>query len=264
MANRMTKKELRAPDAFQRVGGEAQSWVQAHQGTLALIVTALVLGMGGVALAGYVQDRGEEKAGQELALAMRTIDRPVGNQPTDVREDASNPPFKTQDEKDEAVVKALSEFRAAHPRTRAAATSALQLALAELRLKKFDDSLVGFDEYLKAKHDQADNLRALALEGRGYALEGKGELDQAIAAYQDLAVANTGTFMEGMGQYHRARILVEQKKLPEAAVAFQEVQTKFPQSAASRLAAERLNLLAAMGVKPPAPAPLMTFGKDAG
>jgi TolA-binding protein len=108
-------------------------------------------------------------------------------------------------------------------------------------------------------------MRALALEGKGYAYEGKGDLDQAIAAFDALSQQNKSDFLTGMGPYHHARILVEQKKLNDAAVAFQDVQTKYPASSAARLAGDRLTLLAAQGVKPP-PAPVLavTPAKDAG
>ena len=57
--------------------------------------------------------------------------------------------------------------------------------------------------------------------------------------------------MEGMGQLHRARILILQNKQEEAAQVLAELPATHPNSAAARQAVERLNLLASQGVKVP-------------
>ena len=264
---KLTRKELKAPDAFQRAGNEARDWVQTRQRNVALLVVALVILGAGVGFASYLANRSEERAEQELSTALKPVERPVGSQPAEAAgsdTDTDTAPFKTQMEKDQAVAAELAQFESAHPNTRAAATAELPLAQASLRLAKYDEALKSFDGYLKAS-GQPDAMRALALEGRGYAYEGKGELDRALAAFDELTQKNKSDFLIGMGPYHRARILAQQKKLADAAVSFQDVQTRFPSSAAARLAGERLTLLAAQGVKPPAVVPaLAATGKDAG
>ena len=61
------------------------------------------------------------------------------------------------------------------------------------------------DETCNARWGNARHIAAL--EGQGYAHEGKGELDQALAAYERLERENKSDFLAGMGLYHKGRIL---------------------------------------------------------
>jgi predicted negative regulator of RcsB-dependent stress response len=68
-----------------------------------------------------------------------------------------------------------------------------------------------------------------------------------------------------MGRYHQARILVQQGKKDEAAQLLADLKSAQPESAAGRLATERLAVLAAQGVKVPEPkAPPAAQQQDAG
>jgi len=100
-------------------------------------------------------------------------------------------------------------------------------------------------------------------EGKGYALEEKKEFDQALAAFDQLAKENKSDFMKGMGLYHRGRVLLLQGKKEEGVKELVEVPNMAPNTAAARLAADRIALLAAEGVAiPQAKTPLPT--KDGG
>jgi tetratricopeptide (TPR) repeat protein len=108
-------------------------------------------------------------------------------------------------------------------------------------------------------------LRAEALEGEGYAHEAKGELDQALSSFDALARDSKTDFLNGMGLYHRGRILTVQGKKQEAAEAFGQISTAYPNSPAARLASDRLTVLAEQGIKPAPPAPASSPEKpDAG
>jgi tetratricopeptide (TPR) repeat protein len=252
---KMTKKELREPDAFQRIGVEAQEWMKQRQRVVMFGVGGILLLGAGAALASYVSDRGENQAERELGAALKVLDRPVVEKPApDAQPDPKNPPFTSQNEKDEAVIKSLSEFRSTRKGTQAAVTAALPLAQASYRLGKHDEALAAFDEYLKnAKKDQP--LYASALEGKGYVFEAKGQLDQAFTAFDQMARENQTEFLAGMGLYHRARILILQNKKEEAAKALSEISTSHPDTAAARLAGDRLAVLSSQGVAIPTAAP---------
>jgi tetratricopeptide (TPR) repeat protein len=262
-----TRKELKQPDAFQKVGAEAMPWLVERRKTLLIGVVIALLGFGGVAFANFLSDRGEASAARNLGAAMEVLTRPVDEKGLSKPEPGSTeePPFKSQTEKDDAVLKALVEFRDAHKGTRAAGSAALPLAQVYARKGQPDEALKLYDEYLKtAVHEEP--LRAEALEGKGYALEAKGELDQALAAFDQLDKENKSEFLAGMGQYHRARILIAQGKKDEAIKLLSEIPVSAPNSSAARLANERTAVLIAEGVKPPpppAPPPAAT-GKDAG
>ncbi len=251
MAEKMTKKELKEPDALQRAGMEATSKLEGKEkylvgGLVALVVIGLI-----AAIVDALSDRSEARAERALGAAMEPVGRRVAQGETAQDPNETQPPFASQQAKDEAVVESLTKFRAEHGGTKSATTAALPLAQAQLRLGKHDDAVKSFDQFIKdaAKDNQ---LRAAALEGKGYALEAKGDLDGALAAFDELAKLEQ-PFLQGMGQFHRGRILVLQNKRDEAAKVFASIPEQFPNSAAARQAQERLNLLASQGVAVPSP-----------
>ena len=73
MADKMSKKELKAPDTFQKVGGEARDWMAERQ-KLVTTVVALVLGVGLlVALVSYFSKRSDEQTSVRSALNCEVI-----------------------------------------------------------------------------------------------------------------------------------------------------------------------------------------------
>lgn len=265
-SEKMTQRELKQPDAFQRAGAEARDWFVERQ-TLVLLAVGVVL-VGGllVAMFSYFSSRGEARAAKDLGAALEILERPVvptpeGSQLAPVA--GENSPFKSTQEQDQALVKALTDFRAAYKGTPSATTAALPLGKAEYRLGNHDGALAAFGDYLKGA-PESDPLRASALEGQGYAYEAQQKYDQALASFDEMSKVDAGGFLEGMGQYHRARILILQGKKDDAAAVLVKIPVDHPNSAASRLAAERTALLAAEGVKiPEAPKPAEA-GKDGG
>jgi tetratricopeptide (TPR) repeat protein len=249
-SNRLTQKELRAPDAFQRVGGVARRWLEQRR-LVALVAAVLVVVAALVAgVVSSLSNRREQQAARNLGVALKSLDRPVG-EPIPGDEEK---PFASQKDKDQALTSALTPFRAEYAGTLPAATAALPLGDAELRLGQADGALPHFTDFL-GHTSSKQILRVSALEGEGYAWEAKGQLDQALDAFQRMSKEDAGGFLAGMGLYHRARILVLQGKKLEAAQAFQELVAAKPGTPAATLAQDRLGLLATEGIRPPAVVP---------
>ncbi|MFP2903579.1 tetratricopeptide repeat protein [Pyxidicoccus sp. 3LFB2] len=259
---KIRQKELRAPDTFQKVGVEASDWLAQRQKLIGIAAGVLVLGGLGVGIANEVSKSGEEKASQALGQALTVLERPVeGVEPAQPGD--TTPPFKTVAERDTALVDALNTFRKDHDGTRSATTAALTLGKAQFRLGKFPEAQAAFADFLK---DAPENepLRAGALEGQGYALEAQQKYDDAIKSFEQMDKAG-GEFLVGMGAYHKGRMLILQDKKDEAAQVLSKISTDHPNTAAARLASERLAVLASQGVKVPAPAqPAAATGQDAG
>ncbi len=262
-SEKMTKQELRAPDAFQLYGAEASDWLMKRSQIISTVATVLVLGGLIAALVQYFSNRTEERASKQLGQTLEVLERPVveGDLPLQAPP-GEEPPFKTQQEKDQAIVKALGEFRAQNKGTDAAVTAALPLGKAEYRLGNHDGALTAFGEFIKDAPEN-DPLVVSAYEGQGYAHEAKGQLDQALEAFKGMAKVEAGDYLQGMGLYHQARILVQQGKKDEAAQVLVDLKTSQANTASGRLATERLAVLAAEGVKVPepkttAPAPAAT------
>ena len=261
-SQKMTKQELRAPDAFQLYGAEASDWLMKRSQYIGAAVAVLIVGGLAAAMVQYFNNRGEEKASKQLGQALQVLDRPVIASTENLQAPpGEEPPFKSDKEKDEAIVKSLNDFRAANKGTDAAVTATLPLGKAQFRLGDFDAAAASFGEFTR-QADKKDPLMASAYEGLGYAHEAKGQLDQALAAFQEMSKAESGEFLQGMGQYHQARILVAQGKKDEAAQILADLKASQANTAAGRQATERLAVLAAQGVKvpepktaPPAPTP---------
>ena len=245
--DRMSRQELRAPDVFQRAGLEARSWLSHRKRlVLGLAIAAIVLGFA-VAVGRTVSDRREAKARGDLGTALAVLSRPLQSDlPPGATDDP--PPFKSEQERDQATATALAGVLTQHPGTRAALTAALPLAATEVRLGQLDAAIGHYEAYLRGAVS-TEPLRVSALDGLGHAHEAKGELPQALEAYERMAREDGAGFEPGMGAYHRARVLALMGKKQEAAQGFAELVAANPGTAAARLGQDRLSALEAEGFK---------------
>ncbi|NMO13608.1 tetratricopeptide repeat protein [Pyxidicoccus fallax] len=260
---KIRQQELRAPDSFQKVGAEAGDWLAQRQKLIGIGAAVLLVGGLGVGIANEVSKRNEETASQALGQALAVLERPVeGVEPAQPGD--TEPPFKTLQERDEALVKALTDFLKEHGGTRSATTAALSLGKAQFRLGNYPAAQEAFSAFLKDA-PQNEPLRAGALEGQGYSLEAEKKYDDAIKSFEQMDSAGGGEYLAGMGAYHKGRMLILQNKKEEAAQVLSKISADHPNTAAARQASERLAVLASEGVKVPAPAqPAAATGQDAG
>ncbi len=261
MSYKDEQRDLKAPDELQKLGATAVPWLEVHGRNVIIgIVAVVVLFAIGTGIR-ELSVRGEVKATQAFGESLKLLSREVNASETAVTAPGQEPAFKSEQEKDAALVKTLTEFRSANTGRKAAASAALPLAQALLRQGKADDALPLVDEYLK-NADATDPLRPAAYEARGYAFEEQKKYDEAMAAFEQLSNENKTDFMKGMGLYHRARLLELKGDKQAAAKQFSEIQALAPDSSASRLAKERITLLAAQGVMAPtvAAAPAVDAG----
>jgi tetratricopeptide (TPR) repeat protein len=243
----MSRQELRAPDAFQRVGVGAEGWIAQRKNVVIGAALALVVVGFGVALTKTLSDRREHQARAALGTAIAVLSRPVqADVPPGATEDP--PPFKSEQERAQAAVTALSGVLSSYPGTRAAVTASLPLAATEVRLGQLDPAIGHYEAYLRGA-PASEPLRTAALDGLGHAREAKGELPQALEAYERMAREESAGFEAGMGAFHRARVLALMGKKQEAAQAFAELVAASPGTPAARLAQERLAVLEAEGFK---------------
>ena len=103
----MSRQELRAPDAFQRVGVGAESWVAQRKTVVIGAVLALIVVGFAVALTKTLSDRKEQKARIALGAALGVLSRPIqADLPPGSTEDPA--PFKSEKDRDQAAATALS------------------------------------------------------------------------------------------------------------------------------------------------------------
>ncbi len=254
---KQTQNALKAPDEFQKLGQEALPFLEKYGKQVVLAVGGLLAVGFVVALTATLRARSHEEAARSFGAALRVLERDVSDDESPVVRPGEQPPFKTEAEKDAAIIKSLTDFRAAHKATPAAVSAALPLAQALLREGKASEAMPLVDEYL-GQGDESDPMRPAGYEARGYALEAQGKLDEALASFDDLARNTKTDFYKGMGLYHRGRILALKGDKDAAAKVFSEIEGAAPGTAAARMAKDRLSALAAQGVALPAPAALPT------
>lgn len=253
MSYKQEQKELKKPDELQKLGQQALPWMETH----GKLVVSIVLGVAAVGLIAAIVNsymkHGEQEAAHEFGTALRVLEREVSATPSEPKP-GQEPAFKSEAEKDQALVDALTAFRKKHAGSVAAINAALPLAQALIRQGKASEAMPLLDEYLKGA-DPADPLRPAAHEARGYVLESEKKYDEALAAFDTLAKENKTDFMKGMGLYHRARVLILKGDTTGGAKQLSEIESVAPGSAAARLAKERMALLTAQGVAVPTPLP---------
>jgi len=172
---------------------------------------------------------------------------PATDDKNDIESDARSdvPRFKTQPERQTAVLKELDTFLSQNGSSGLKAQAQIMRGGVLLAIGRFDDALGAYDAALSARLDA--RLRFLAHEGQGYAYEGKGDLDKAAAAFAKIA-ADAGAFQgfyQDASLYHKAR-LTELKGDKAGAVAiYKQILDKVPDTAMKDQITDRLALLEA-------------------
>ncbi|HZZ84550.1 MAG TPA: tetratricopeptide repeat protein [Anaeromyxobacteraceae bacterium] len=230
----ITRKEMKGPDKFQVAAGEAAGWAKTHEKQIAggvvaaLLVAAVVLGIGQ-----YLRAR-ELKAG---ALLYRALDAADGEISTVPLPGVQKPLFKSDAERQQAVLSASDDLRRQYPSSDAARTAELLAADAQLRLGKPDQAIGSYQAWLGGAA-RTDSLRFTALEGLASAHEAKNDLDAAAKDYEQLG--REVSFYKDRATLERARVLAKAGKVDEARKALSTFAEDFKDSPLKTEAQERL------------------------
>jgi hypothetical protein len=241
LAEKLNRKELRKPDEFQIVAGRVMEWTRQRQFQIFGLVGAIVVIV--FAAWGFTayQNARETRAGAALAEAVGIESRPIAGE-------AYLPPgvetFPSKEERAKAALAALEKVRADAPTTRAGRTALAEIGFVK---QKAGDS-AGAAQELRAFLSQSargDPLRVFATESLAYALEAQGKLDEARAAYAQLADEGA----PDRAAFQQARVALVQGK-PDAKQLLADVAQKYPKDPVALEAQRRLELA---GLPPPPP-----------
>lgn len=213
-------------DALARATDGSLKWLRSN--AVKLAGGAIVLALGGVGYLVYELRSGSEAqaASAELARAVLNQRGYISETPRGEDETADpTPTFKSREERTQATLAAYREVVAKHKGTGAAMLARLGEAGVLLDQRDYDAALSAFRDVKDSPLGAADaDVRARALEGIGFALEGKGDTEGALKSFRELENTDIRGFKE-LGMYHQARLHLakgESEKATELAKAARE------------------------------------------
>jgi TolA-binding protein len=246
------KEELREPDPFLKATVQLWDGVATHAPKIGIALAALVVAL--MVFAGLsAHERGaRDEAGAALAKALQISERPVSKEEPAAGDEPVDPddkPFKTDADKQTALIAALTDVRSHFGTSEAGIAALIPLGNAQLRLGKNDEAAQSYQAFL-AQGPRDDALRSLAQLGLAHVAEAKKDWPAAGAAYDDLMKDAPHTFLKDLAALGKASVIEAQGQKQLAADAFQAVKDGYPGSEAAREATERLTALGLAGVHP--------------
>ena len=240
-------KAEQADDAFQRgVRKASRRVIDTPKLVLGGIVIAVALIAGGVALANTKLGANAEasrtlQAATSAFVRGQVIAQEEQDRLADQLKMVRTPIYATQEEQDAAVAEAIAAAKAVDSKV-VAADASLLAASAAMQAGDFDAALSEYEAFLDSTGNDHP-LRFLALEGKGNALEGKGDLEGALVAFQAIA-PHTSDYYRPMALYHQGRVLEGLERKDEALAIYRQYMEEFPsEEMATPLVRERAKAL---------------------
>jgi hypothetical protein len=198
-------------DALSRMASSSGRWIRENFGVIQwVVVAAAVLGGGFLIYA----NMGEKSAmAASSALAQAVSDERGRVMPEDKRSDEEKEfdnakVFKTADERENAALNDYNAVVDKYAGTGPAILAKLGQAGVFLEKKDYQHALDSYNAVLATPLAAADqDVKGRALEGVGFAKEGKADLDGALATFKQLEGVDMKPYKE-LSQYHQARILL--------------------------------------------------------
>jgi predicted negative regulator of RcsB-dependent stress response len=247
VAKRYTRKELKREDEFVTFWHHVYEWMRGSTQPILIGLAVAAVVILGSSLWTNHKDKREAEATRMLSQAMRiystdlTSDEEMGKKLT--AEDGV-PRFKTAEDRRKTTLEELGQIQSKFGATGAAREAQLVRAGVLFDGGLYDDAISAYGDFLAAT--ESDNkMRMLAREGRGYALEAKGQLDPALDEYRKLETEGADVYKD-RAQYHEARIFEKKGDKAGAEKLYKAILEKNPQTA---LRDDISNRLAALGAK---------------
>lgn len=235
----LSRKEIKGPDQFQVAATQAVDWMT-HRRKQVIIGSAVVVGLA-VLIAVFVTVRASRQR-EAGALLYRAIEAAGGEISSVPLSGVPAPLFKTDAERQRAVIEAAQKVRERHGGSRAATTATLMMGNAHYRLGEWDKALEAYRAFLGAAPSD-DSMRFAALDGVARSLEAKNQLDDAVKAWDEAAGQKSYADRAAL---EKARVLAKAGKADEA----RKILTAFPeQHKESPLRAEAAEQMAGLGGK---------------
>jgi tetratricopeptide (TPR) repeat protein len=219
-------------DALARTTSAIGKWLRQNGSRIQwVIVGALVVGGGYL----FYESRVQKTAAAASDALAAGVDADLGviklEDKRSDEEKAADPTkvFKNREERTEAAMAAYKKVLAEHPNTGAAILARLGEAGDLLDKREWDRALEAYSAVASSTLAAADSdVKGRAVEGMGFAKEGKGDLAGAMAAFKELQSIEARGFKE-LGMYQEARILLAQGEKDKAKDLLKQVREKLQQ-----------------------------------
>jgi len=222
-----TRKDLKGPDEFMTALGRGVAWAKENRPKLLIAIAAIALVLAGVAGTGAYLRWEEEKAAANLWPHLNRA------------REFLQAPTAADAEKLARIEQFLVSHVNAHPKTKSAIYARYYLGSIAYSRGNYDMSVVWFRETLVATTDQPD-MAYLVRTGLAQALEAKGDLPNAAAAYGDAAGSASGA-LRAEARMGQARTLLLQGRREDAAAIYRAVIAENPDSPQKELAELKLS-----------------------
>ncbi len=226
---KITKKQLKQPDEFFTFTDHAFHFVMRHRKQFAtggIIVLIVVLS---IVLFRFWEDKKEGEANQKLTLALESV------------EAVMNPSPQATPANDQGALEKLDELTKGFPGTYAGKLALLYKGTLLLKMGQFDEAIQSFQTFLsKMGKEKAYGL--LALDGLGFAYEGKKDYEKAIESYKQIITADE-KFGSGEAYLKIGRCYEKLGKSKEAVESYQSFLKSSPKSLLTNAVSRKVSLL---------------------
>ncbi len=230
------KKLLKEPDEFITTSARAMAFLRRYsQWVAALGVLLLLVALGIWGWRQYQERR--ERQGMELqAQAHQVYKNAMDQTDESVRKDL--------------LAKAVDRFQKViqqYQGTRASWMAMVYRGHACYALGRYEEAIHDYESSMEAAPSRdSEEMKALALQGLGYAWMAKGDLDKAITCFQGLKERG-GTTFQRTAQWNIARCYERQGRKQEALAAYKEIEESFPDGYFAHLAKAKVAELSEKG-----------------
>jgi len=222
-----TRKDLKGPDEFMTTLGRGVTWGKENRTKLVTAVAAVALVLAGVVGAGTYLRWQEEKATETLWPHLNRA------------REYLQAPTAADAEKLASVERFLESHLRAHPKSKAALYARYYLGSIAYVRGNYDVSVERFREGLAEAKDRPD-MAYLVRTGLAQALEAKGDMANAAAAYKDTAESASGA-LRAEARMGQARTLLLQGRREDAAAIYRAVIAENPDSPQKELTELKLS-----------------------
>jgi tetratricopeptide (TPR) repeat protein len=180
---KITKKKLKEPDEFITLTQRAIIFIEDHSKKILIGTGVLVVILAFIFFQIWNQKKKEAEASQKLSVAMETYQK------------VSSPYREGSPSEYKGALGDFDEVIKKFPGTSAETFSLVYKGNIHLKLGEFDEAIKAYQTFLE-KVGKEKFYRVFALEGLGYAYEGKKDYGKAAEAYQQM-VGLGETFLSG-------------------------------------------------------------------